>query len=376
MKWWQVYLGVWGAAALLSATLTWVARKAAPGLGFLDRPAPNSHKRHHKATPVLGGAAMLLAWLVTILAGLLASKACSGILVRHLSLYLPGIQTVTPQLVAIMLGAIGLVGLGLADDKYPLGPLAKFAGQFVIAGAVACWGVRVTIFWSHPVVTWGITTFWILFLVNALNFFDNMDGLAAGTAAIATFFFAFSAAMRGQYFVAVLAMATCGTASGFLVFNRPPASIFMGDAGSHFLGYMLAVIGALTTFYTPSESPTIAPVLIPLFILTVPIFDVLAVVLIRLHEGRPIYVGDHKHISHRSVHIGLSRTQAVLVVLLLVFATGAGGVTLLWLPTAGAVIVFLQTCAIVAIVSLLQLHATDDPKTNDETPHAEPAPAP
>ena len=143
----------------------------------------------------------------------------------------------------------------------------------------------------------------------------------------------------------------------------------MGDAGSHLLGYLLAVIGALTTFYTPSEtlaggprSPTLAPVLIPLLVLAIPIFDVLAVVVIRLRGGRPVYVGDQVHISHRFEDMGMSRTRAVLVVHLLVLATGAAALTLLWLPPAGAAMVFLQVAAVLAVVSIL--HYTTSERNN------------
>jgi len=364
MRWWQVYLAVWGTAAGLSAVLTYLCRRLAPRLGFMDRPLGEGHKRHSHAIPVLGGLAMLLAWLTVIAGGLLISNPLKQILSNHIRFYLPGVQTVLPQLLTITAGGIGLVILGLVDDRKPLGPLPKLVGQFCVAGAVACWGVRVTLFWAHPLATWAITTFWILLLINALNFFDNMDGLAAGTAAIAAFFFAFVAAVRGQHFVAVLAATTCGTASGFLAHNRPPAAIFMGDAGSHFLGYLLAVVGALSTFYTPAESPTPAPVLIPVLVLGLPIFDAVAVVLMRLHRRQPVYVGDHTHISHRFTNLGLTRAQAVLLVYLLSFTLGAGAISLLWLPPAGAVIVLLQSAAILAIVSLMQWFAHDAGRKN------------
>lgn len=360
MNWWHIYAEVWLAAAVLCAALTYACRAFAPSLGFMDRPMREEHKQHGRATPVLGGLGMFLSWAGIICGGIAASAACRGLIGPEIALYLPGIQTVAPQLLCILLGAAGLVALGLADDRWSLDPLSKLVGQFVVAGAVACWGVRITVFWSQPVITWALTTFWILFIINAVNFYDNMDGLAAGMAAIAALFFAFVAGVRGQYFVAVLASATCGSACGFLVFNHPPATIFMGDSGSHFLGYVLAVIGALTTFYTPSESvtagpasPTLAPLFIPLLVLALPIFDLCAVVVIRLRQRRPIYVGDHAHISHRFEKMGLSRTQAVVVVHLLGFAIGASALTLLWLPARGVAIVLLQTAALLALVSIL-----------------------
>lgn len=359
MEWWHLYLGIGAVSALLSAVFTRLGRVAAPVLGFVDAPRRERHKAHAAATPVLGGAAMLLAWLLVIGAGLLAVFHVSGLpipdgLQRNLA---GGMRSVLPQLVCIVAGAVALVVLGLIDDRCALRAHTKLAGQVLVAGIVAGWGVRVTFFWSHPVVTWALTTFWLLLVINAFNFFDNMDGLAAGAATIGAFLFALAAALRGQYLVAVLAAATCGTAAGFLVYNRPPASIFMGDAGSHFLGYLLAVIGALTTYYTPGGSLTPAPVLIPILVLGVPIFDLVAVVLIRLRRGQPIYIGDHWHLSHRLTHLGMPRAQAVLVIDLLMFAIGAGAVTLLWLPPAGAAVLLLQALATLAAVSLIQFYA-------------------
>jgi UDP-GlcNAc:undecaprenyl-phosphate GlcNAc-1-phosphate transferase len=356
MQWWQVYLGVGLTAAAVSLVCTLLCRQLAPHLGFMDRPLHEEHKRHSDATPVLGGIAMLAAWILTILGGLIVSQTCKAILSPNLGMYLPGIQTKMPQLLCIVIGATALVFLGLADDRWRLRADAKFAGQFCVAGAVACWGVRITAFCSEPVITWSLTTFWILLVVNAINFFDNMDGLAAGTAAIAAALFALVAGMRGQHFVAVLATATAGVAFGFLLLNRPPASIFMGDSGSHFLGYALAITGALTTFYTPDADLSRARILIPLLVLGLPLFDACAVVFIRLREKRPIYVGDHCHISHRFTDLGLSRGQAVLLVHLLTFSIGAGGVSLYWLPRWGAALIILQSLATLAVVSLLQLY--------------------
>jgi UDP-GlcNAc:undecaprenyl-phosphate GlcNAc-1-phosphate transferase len=353
-KWWLIYCLVWAVATALSAVLTLGCRHAAPGLGFVDTPMKEAHKLHKRPVPVLGGAGMFLAWFITIGGGLVFSSLGHRLVGTDIRLVLPGIQTVSLQLAIVVAGAGALVVLGMIDDRWCLDALSKFVGQFCIAGAVACWGVRLTFFFQSPLITWALTTFWILFVINAINFFDNMDGLAAGTAAIAALLFTVVAAIRGQYFVAVLAAATAGSASGFLLHNRPPASIFMGDAGSHFLGYLLAIIGTLTTFYTPSETPTIAPTLIPFFILGLPILDTFAVVINRLRTGKPIYVGDHTHVSHRFEQMGFSRAQSVFLVYLLTFAIGVSGLCLLWLPLAGVVLTFLQVAAIFAIVSILQ----------------------
>jgi len=149
-------------------------------MGFVDRPLEEDHKRHGKSTPVLGGLAMFIAWGATIGSGLFVSSVCKDILSNNVSFFLPGIQTVMLQLIVILIGAMLLTGLGLIDDRWSMDAFSKLAGQFCIAGAVACWGIRITLFWKFPLATWCITTCWILLIVNAVNFFDNMDGLAAG----------------------------------------------------------------------------------------------------------------------------------------------------------------------------------------------------
>jgi UDP-GlcNAc:undecaprenyl-phosphate GlcNAc-1-phosphate transferase len=335
--------------------LTRVARDIAPRLGFVDKPMNEAHKSHVSVTPVFGGAAMLSAWLLSIAGGVLVAFLLRHSLPSAVAEHVANAQAVSGRLLVLVGCATAMSLLGLLDDRLALRAWQKLLGQIVVAGVAAAWGVRVTALFSMPVVTWGLTVFWILLIVNALNFLDNMDGLAGGISALAAFLFLFTAASRGQHFVAVLAAVTCGTACGFLVYNKPKASIFMGDAGSHFLGFNLAVIGALTTFYT-QESRTLAPLATPILILGVPIFDALAVVVIRLRAGEPIYVGDNRHISHRFQNLGLSRPLAVLLVCLLSFTVGCGAVALIWLPPAGVAVVLLQSLLVFAIISIIQFY--------------------
>jgi len=297
---------------------------------------------------------MLLAWLAVLGGGLAAVAFGGDFLNPGIRGDLVGVPARLQQLGTIVAGAAALTVVGMVDDRVAMRASRKFAAQFAVALATAAMGVRITAFAPMPWLSWVLTVFWIVGIINATNFLDNMDGLAGGIAAIAAFFFLCTAAFRGQYFVAVLAAATCGSACGFLLHNRPPASIFMGDGGSHFLGYLLAVLGALTTFYLPGESLTPAPVLMPVLILGLPIFDAAAVVLLRLRQGRPIYVGDNQHISHRFAWLGLSRPKAVLLACLLALTSGCGAMALLWLPPAGVFIVLIQAGATFAIVSVIQ----------------------
>ncbi len=363
MNWLLIDMLVWGVAMVLSWLCTWGCRYLAPKLGCVDRPQHEAHKNHAAATPVLGGAAMLIAWLVTLIAGLaafdfLGRRSDFALLTEHLA----GL-TATMQRLAVLGGmATALALIGLADDRRPMPAWLKFLLQALAAGLTATLGLRVSFLGAIPGANWLVTTLWIMTVINALNFFDNMDGLAGGTAMIAAFFLLFVAVLRGQHFVAVLAASVGGTAAGFLVHNAPPARIFMGDSGSHFLGYCLAVLGILTTFYVPSESPTPAPLLIPVLALGVPLFDAAAVVAIRLRAGLPVYVGDNRHISHRFVRLGLTRPQAVLLVLLLCFMVGASALTLLWLPPAGFLLVIAQIVAVLAAISMIQFYVHEGRK--------------
>ena len=353
MKWWHVYLLILGASLAASLVLTWLCRQVGRRFGVVDRPHREQHKRHEREVSLLGGFAICGAWVITLGAGLVVAPRLGGAAGLSVTPYLAGITSVLPKLGWISLGAVALVAMGFVDDRRPLGALPKLLVQFAVAGVTAATVVRITVFFSNPLLTWAITTFWFLFIINAINFFDNMDGLAGGTAAIASLLFLICAVYREQYFVAALAAATCGSCCGFLVFNWPPASIFMGDSGSHFLGYMLALIGAMTTFYTPLHSPTLAPVLIPLLILAIPIFDLFAVIVIRRSRGQPIYVGDNMHVSHRFEQMGFSRPHAMIIVHLLSLAIGAGALSLMWLPPPAAAIALVQTAALLALVTVL-----------------------
>ncbi|MCF7855925.1 MAG: undecaprenyl/decaprenyl-phosphate alpha-N-acetylglucosaminyl 1-phosphate transferase [Candidatus Pacebacteria bacterium] len=357
MTWWGVYLLVWLTAAATGVVLTWCARSLGRRLAFIDKPYRETHKRHTRAVPSLGGIAMFIAWLLTVFGGYVGGPFFARLLSPRVATYLLTRSDALPRLAVITAGALALVLLGMLDDWRPMHAGWKLTGQVIVAGLTALAGFRITLFIANPWMTWCITVVWIVFVINAINFFDNMDALAAGSTAIAALFFCLTAVLREQYFVAVLAASACGASGGFLVFNWPPASIFMGDAGSHFLGYILAVIGAMTTFYTPLDTPTPAPLLIPLLVLALPVFDLFAVVVIRYRQSRPLHVGDLSHISHRFVRMGLSRARAVMVIHLLSFSIGAGALALLWLPPAGALIVLFQAAAMLAVVSIL--HASE-----------------
>lgn len=228
------------------------------------------------------------------------------------------------ELTAIFIGAIGMLLVGLWDDKHESRPAGKFFCQFAVAALVAASGARITLFVPSTAFSFAVTILWILTVINAFNFMDNMNGLCGGLGAIGAFYFGLTAATAAipQYLVALIAFLTCGALVGFLPYNFPRAKSFLGDSGSHLVGYLLAVLGILPHFYTSKSGHTLA-VLTPLLILAVPLGDLVWVVILRWRMGKPFYVGDTNHLSHRLVKLGLNRTRAVLVIWLLAIAAGA-----------------------------------------------------
>ena len=233
-----------------------------------------------------------------------------------------GLNKRSLELAAIFLGAFGMLIVGLLDDKHELKPSVKFAGQFLIAALVAAAGARITLFVPNIIFSYAITIVWILTLINAFNFMDNMNGLCAGLGAISALCFALLSAFAGQYLVALIAFVTCGALLGFLPYNYPRARAFLGDAGSHLVGYLLAVLAILPHFYS-QKNPHALAVLSPLLILAVPLGDMVWVVLLRWKLGKPFYVGDNNHLSHRLVQRGFTRAKAVMLIWLLAAILGA-----------------------------------------------------
>ena len=205
-----------------------------------------------------------------------------------------------------------------------------------------------------PVAVIAATVFWIMLMMNSINFFDNMDGLAAGVIAIALGIFAVIAELNGQFFIAAISALSCGVCCGFWFYNMAPAKIFMGDSGSHFLGFLAAVTAAEISFFDVSYSLSRFPVLIPLLVLALPLFDTAMVVVIRTLNKKPFWIGDHNHISHRFVRMGMSRPLAVLLVHLLSLSIGITALPIFWGDFRTAAILVFQALLQLTVVTILQ----------------------
>ena len=285
---------------------------------------PGHRKIHSTPVPLAGGFAVLTGILLPLAAGAVLLKL--GIVqISSAGLIVHGIDRRAMELAVLAFGAVAITILGWLDDKHELKALPKFIGQILIALAVAAACKRITLFVHSDVFSYAVTILWLLTVINAFNFMDNMNGLCAGVGAIGAFIFALIAAANGQYLVALTGFLMCGALAGFLPWNFPNARAFLGDAGSHLVGYLLAVMAILPHFYTkqnPSRYAGLA-VLAPLLVLAVPLLDLAQVSLFRTLNKKPFWIGDNNHLSHRLVRTGMSRTRAVLVLWLMAAIIGA-----------------------------------------------------
>jgi UDP-GlcNAc:undecaprenyl-phosphate GlcNAc-1-phosphate transferase len=282
---------------------------------------PGHRKIHDQPIPLAGGFAVLTGILLPLAAGAMLLKL-GVVKISSAGLIVHGLDRRAMELAVLALGAVAITILGWLDDKHELKALPKFLGQIVIAIAVAAACKRITLFVHSETFSYAITILWLLTVINAFNFMDNMNGLCAGLGAIGSFLFALIAAAHDEYLVAITGFLMCGALVGFLPWNFPNARAFLGDAGSHLVGYLLAVMAILPHFYT-KQNPRPLAVLAPLFVLAIPLLDLTQVTLFRALNKKPFWIGDTNHLSHRLTRAGMSRPQAVLLLWLIATIVGA-----------------------------------------------------
>lgn len=289
-----------------SLAAAWLATprfiKVARKLDFLDY--PSALKIHSRPTPLLGGLAVLVGfWL--------------GLVLAFLVFALP----LNADTLGLLVGGSVVVAFGLVDDKRGISPSYKLVGQIIAAALFLVISQNTKILTGSG---WDILIlmFWIVGLMNAVNFLDAMDGLCAGISFISAGAFLVIAIFNHQTQSIILALALMGSLLGFLRYNWTPAKIFLGDAGSMFNGFVLACLGILFA----RENPSYSSLLVPIMILSYPIFDISFVTLIRLREGRKVYVGDYNNSPRRIASLGMQNTKVVLWIYLFCLLLGSLGV--------------------------------------------------
>jgi UDP-GlcNAc:undecaprenyl-phosphate GlcNAc-1-phosphate transferase len=339
---------------LCSVILTAVVRRWATRVGFVAR--PRNDRYHRTIIPMGGGIAITATIVLFLLAAIaLVHLGAAGWLGSQLAFHTQGFIDKTPQLIVVVIAILALFAMGLADDRKRLGPYGKLVVQFAVAIAAAVFAdIRVELFIPSKIVTTALSVLWIVFLINAFNFLDNMDGLSAGIAWIVTAVLLLAAIQSGQVFVSALALLVLGTLAGYLVFNFPPASIFMGDAGSLVIGFVVAMLSVRTTYYHRESGTSLYAVFLPLVVMAVPLYDFLSVSFLRIRQGKSPLVGDTQHFSHRLQRRGLSDKQTVLTLYLATIGTSIGGLLLHEAGPLQASLIFAQTVIILTIIAILE----------------------
>ena len=309
-------LAAFAVAGVVSLVLTPLAIRAALRLGVLDH--PGERKSHRTPTPYLGGIAIVIAVTLAIVVAALARGET--------------VATLT-QLLGILAIALAMSATGLVDDLRGLPVAVRFGLQ--LAAALGLWLLEVRVDLTGEVaIDLPLTVLWTVGITNAMNLLDNMDGLSASTATIASIWFGLIAVVNGQFLVSALAFTVAGAAAGFLRDNRPPARIYMGDAGSLFLGIMLASLGMLLSL----ERGMLVTAAVPVLILTVPVLDTALVTVARIRHGISPFQGGKDHTSHRLVRVGLPVPIAVGLIAMASLAHGWVALLVFRIDTTSAVL--------------------------------------
>jgi UDP-GlcNAc:undecaprenyl-phosphate GlcNAc-1-phosphate transferase len=329
------FLLIFASALVLAIGGTPIARRIALRLGVIDQ--PNARKIHINPIPLLGGVAIYGSFIAALL--------------------LFGNRYRLNELVSILVGASLMSFLGMWDDRRSLNPLLKLLGQLLAASILVLTGVRIGTF-RWEALNIALTLGWVVVITNSLNLLDNMDGLSGGIGATAATYFLLLAAMNDQYLVGALSAALVGACLGFLVYNFNPASIFMGDAGSLFLGFILAAVGIKLRF---PEGIQIVTWMVPVLILGLPLFDTALVIMSRLRRGfNPLTTPGKDHMSHRLVTMGYTKREAVLICYLICAGLG---VVALFITQASIVEGYIVggISALVGLAGLWRLEQVDFP---------------
>jgi UDP-GlcNAc:undecaprenyl-phosphate/decaprenyl-phosphate GlcNAc-1-phosphate transferase len=347
-------LALAGFAFALSAFLCAQARKWGPTFGLVD--FPGGPLKHRVPVSLGGGVAIWMSTIAVLGIGALVLGFGQSLLPETIARHVDGLWYRAGEL-AIILGLASLVMvIGLVDDLFGLGWRFRLGSQVILATILATYATRVTLFWpfTNPVIGVAATVVWLVILTNAFNFLDNMDGLAAGVGLIASLMFAAAQARVGSLFAPAVLLVLAGVLAGFLKDNWYPARLFMGSAGSDFLGFLLGALTIAGTYYRYGEGDSPFNVLSPLLVMAVPLYEAASVFVLWLGERHDVFTWNRHHFSYRLLESGLTPPQAVRAILLVSLGAGLGAVMLHRIDALGAILVVGQTACLMGVVAILE----------------------
>lgn len=358
-----IYLYIFLASFFISYLLIPIIRRFALRFDIVDH--PGERKVHHQAKPLLGGLAIYLAFTFVVLGNIavflfFGKEPLFGHLLSGVASQIPRLLLVLPQLISLLLGGTMIAIIGILDDVKGVNfsPKVKFVGQVLSALVLVGFGVHTTFMPSY-LLNVVVTVLWIVGVSNSFNLLDNMDGLSGGTCLISSLLFFLVAHTQGQFFTALILLALSGAVLGFLRYNFFPSKIFMGDTGSLFIGFILGSLTVITSYVT-EKSTSLLPVIMPILILGVPLFDTFSVIYIRLASGRPIFKGDKCHFSHRLCDLGMSQIQAVLFIYAVAICVGLSALLLPTLNGLESILVLIQAAIIFSLIVVLMVVGKKD----------------
>jgi UDP-GlcNAc:undecaprenyl-phosphate/decaprenyl-phosphate GlcNAc-1-phosphate transferase len=330
----------------LSAVLSHVVRKISEQKGFVAHPKKD---RYHTRTVALGGGIAIVCSSVTL------GIAAVAIAAEFLQPGTTGLMSLKTA-VFFMLCGLMLHFIGLYDDIKHTRPLVKLILQFI--PALLCiffTDTRIELFIENKIATTFLTAIWLVLFINVFNFLDNMDGLTSGIAAITGSIVLTAALLSGQICLSLLISVFIGSLLGFLLFNFPPAKIFMGDCGSMYIGYFMAFATIRADYFIEGSDISLTAVFIPLIIMAVPLYDFTSVTLLRISQGRSPFQGDTQHFSHRLKRRGLTDTQVALTLYLATLCTSISAVFLYKAGLVESILVFAHTIMILSLIAILEM---------------------
>jgi UDP-GlcNAc:undecaprenyl-phosphate/decaprenyl-phosphate GlcNAc-1-phosphate transferase len=339
----------------LCTMLVFPVRALAKRLGIVDK--TGGRKDHCKPVPLMGGLAIFVSLAAVIWTSLFFLRGIqSNPMAARVSQTLSALSNyvvIEPKLWALLAGSVIVTFIGLVDDiRGHFSPSVKLAGQIAAAALLIPAGINVDLLGSHHVAAFMVSVVWVVGITNSFNLLDNMNGLSSGIALICSVIFLVLVMFKGEFFIALLLSAMIGSTLGFFQFNMRNGSIFMGDAGSLLLGYLLGSLSLMARYADPDDA-YLLPILAPVMILALPLFDTASVIVIRLRNGHPVFLGDQMHLSHRLVRMGMTQRQAVCFNYLMAFTFGVNALLMLKSRILHSMVALVQVAALAAMVSIL-----------------------